>query len=150
MADGVVDVVSWSIGCSECFVADEEVQILSTALHVEMSTLSSSSCKIRWFIGYSRTPGSRTSSRTASRALCCNRCWEDEGWGIVACEAELGETGTVVHDNGRSVGSHVGVKAVQSTSTSWEKLCDSFQKEHLVLGFEIVEMLSVNQMKGSR
>lgn len=56
----------------------------------------------------------------------------------------------LVHDNGRSVGSHVGVKAVQSTSTSWEKLCDSFQKEHLVLGFEIVELLSVNQMKGSR
>lgn len=36
------------------------------------------------------------------------------------------------------MGSHVGVKAVQSTSTSSEKLCDRFGKELLDLGLEVV------------
>lgn len=56
---------------------------------------------------------------------------------IAVCE--IGEY-LLVHDNGRSMGSHAGVKAVQSTSTSLEKLCDRFGKKLLVIQFEVVEL----------
>jgi hypothetical protein len=87
VSNGVVDTIAGAISSGQSLIANEEIQVLSAALHRKVRAGAATTGQERRLV-CDRRPGGGATSAT-STSLGCNGCWKDEGGRIVTGESYI-------------------------------------------------------------